>query len=160
MWSIDELLMKLDKRHANALQWFIDNYNKKVSWPQKLSNGDLVCTKAKAIYKPAWSKYVLSVYETLSENYPDEEPVFRDDGSWYYNYYQEGFDPNDFETNYTNVGLNKCIQDKIPVGIMRQVNPKPKSIYHVLGIALPMGYSDGFFHFEGFNDEGDIIHVQ
>lgn len=152
----NQFLLKLNKKHLNALTWFLDNHNKIVSWPDKLNNGDIVCTKAKAIYKPAWTKYALSVYETLASKYPDKAPKYRSDGTWRYEYYQEGVGIADFEKHYVNIALNFCIADKIPVGVMRQVSPKPESRYKVLGIALPVYYNNGYFILEGFNKEGEL----
>lgn len=159
MYSLNDLLKKLDNRHSSALTWFLIKKNKVISWPDKLINGDLVCTKAKAIYKPAWSKYALSVYETLDGPYPDKEPIFRSNGTWQYEYYQEGEGINDFDKHYVNIAMQNNMEDRIPVGVMRQVKRKPNPEYLVLGIAYPVAYKNGWFVLEGVNDAG-IAHIK
>lgn len=105
------------------------------------------------IYKPAWSKYALSVWQSLEKKYPDQPPVRKPDGSWVYAYYQQNRDPDRRDDFFTNRGLMKCMLDRIPVGVFRKVADKPAPRYEILGIAMVNNWDGGFFYFEGFNND-------
>jgi hypothetical protein len=155
--QLDELLGKLDDRHRRALLWFAEHAGTVQPWPKALPLPDgetLLATKAKGIYKPAWSRYALSVRQTLDSPYADKEPVYRDDGTWQYQYFQENTDALALEEEFTNVGLLACWRDSVPVGVMRQVSRKPNASYKVLGLARVAGWDGGYFFFEGFAPNG------
>ncbi|MBC8139280.1 MAG: HNH endonuclease [Fibrella sp.] len=42
-----------------------------------------------------------------------------------------------------------CIQDQVPVGVFIQPKGKPGPRYRILGIALPVRWTNGYFLFEG-----------
>jgi putative restriction endonuclease len=71
------------------------------------------------------------------------------DGAWQYAYFQENRDPKERDAEYTNAGLLACMRDRVPVGVMRQVKPKPNVRYLILGIALVARWKDGYFLLEG-----------
>lgn len=49
----------------------------------------------------------------------------------------------------TNRGLRRCIADRIPVGALRgRAHAGGRSQYDVLGLAMPVMLSDGYFFFE------------
>lgn len=49
-------------------------------------------------------------------------------------------------------GLKKCIDDQIPVGVLRErAAVHGRSRYHVLGLALPVTWSDGYFFLQSLN---------
>ena len=73
MAAIDDLLDRLPDHHREALLWFAQNAGTEVSWPDPLSGGTLLATRAKGIYKPAWTEYALSVRTTLDSPYSDGE---------------------------------------------------------------------------------------
>ena len=51
-----------------------------------------------------------------------------------------------------NGGLMRCIADRVPVGVLReQAPPSHRTQYDVLGLALPVRWSDGYFFFESLN---------
>jgi hypothetical protein len=53
---------------------------------------------------------------------------------------------------FTNRGLMQCIADRVPVGVLRERAPATHhSRYDVLGLALPVSWSDGRFYFESLN---------
>jgi putative restriction endonuclease len=55
---------------------------------------------------------------------------------------------------FTNRGLMQCIADRIPVGVLRERAPATRrSRYDVLGLALPVSWSDGRFYFESLNPQ-------
>ena len=92
MEELSGILTRLSDRHRTALLWFIERTGTDEAWPQPLPDGTLLASRAKGIYKPAWSQYALSVRQTLEGPYPDREPVVRADGTWSYPYFQEGKD--------------------------------------------------------------------
>lgn len=142
----------LPARHRSALEWFVQHASQEVSWPRPLPDGTLLATRAKGIYKPAWSEFALSVRQTLDGPYPDRAVEQRPDGTWSYEYYQEGLDVDDRDLAYANRGLLNCRNQVIPVGVMIQTRPKPQVRYRVLGLALVADYGDGYFRLEGFSD--------
>lgn len=154
MERLDELLAKLPDRHRTALQWFIKHSGTEQPWPDQLPDGTFLTTKAKGIYKPEWSKYALSVRQTINSPYPDQPPHARADGTWTYSYFQENTNITDRDTEYSNRGLIACWQDIVPVGVMYQTSSKPNVRYHILGVALVAGWDGGYFFLEGFSADG------
>ena len=152
------LLQKLPPRHQQALRWFLTNANTVQPWPAPLAGPEgetLLASLPKGIYKPQWTQYALSVRQNLKSPYPDQEPVYRPDGSWTYLYFQESTDPTQRDAEFTNRGMLACWRDIVPVGVMRQVNPKPGSRYQVLGLAIVAGWEGGYFFLEGFGSSGE-----
>lgn len=151
---LDKLLESFPKWHQQALLWFHNQRGHEIGWPTPLSDGTLLSTKAKGIYKPKGYEYALSVRQTLSARYPDKEPVHRPDGTWRYEYFQEADDPSALDSEYTNRGLMACIRDQVPIGVMRQTRGKPNVRYHVLGIAMVQEWTGGYFILEGVSPIG------
>ncbi len=130
-----------------------------VPWPKPMSNGVFLVNKAKGIHKPAGLEYALSVRQSLKGPYADVDPVVRPDGTWTYKYYQERADPAKRDSQFTNVALLACMRDRIPVGVIRQIRPKPNPRYWVQGLALVEEWKDGYFRLEGFGPSGEL-HLQ
>jgi putative restriction endonuclease len=151
---LTSVLERLPVRHRSALQWFLENAGKDVSWPNPLPDGTLLASRAKGIYKPAWSEYALSVRQNVDGPYPDREPATRTDGTWSYLYFQEGEDPTVRDSVFTNRGLMECYKDRVPIGVIRQTARQPRTVYQVLGLALVVGWEDGYFLLEGFSRDG------
>jgi putative restriction endonuclease len=154
---LQDLLARLSPRHRNALEWFRRNAGTEQPWPKGVEGPegfDLLATRAKGIYKPAWSQYALSARQVLKSRYPEKGPLFREDGSWSYGYFQENDDPAARDSEATNRGLMLCWRDSVPVGVMRQTRPKPNVRYQVLGLALVVGWDGGYFFLEGFGPDG------
>lgn len=156
MDQLNEVLEKLETRHRLALKWFADHAGAEHGWPKPLSLPDetLLASKAKGIYKPQWSPYALSVRESLGGPYPDRMPVLRQDGTWFYSYFQENIDPGARDLEYTNRALLECWRDKVPIGVIRQTKGKPRVRYHILGLALIGNWEGGYFYLEGFSAQG------
>ena len=157
MEILQDLLARLPPRHRNALEWFRRNAGTEQPWPKGVDGPegfDLLATRAKGIYKPAWSQYALSARQVLKSRYPEKGPLFREDGSWCYGYFQENDDPAARDLESTNRGLMLCWRDSVPVGVMRQTKPKPNVRYQILGLALVVGWDGGYFFFEGFGPDG------
>lgn len=152
--QLHSVLAQLPERHRRALEWFATRAGTIQQWPDELADGTLLATRAKGIYKPAWTEYALSIRQTIGGPYPDEEPIRRPDGTWNYMYFQEGSDPTARDAAFTNKGLMACRKDGIPVGVMRQVSGKPDFRYAILGLALVTAWDGGYFHLEGFSDTG------
>ena len=154
MLDIEKTLSNVTKRHQVALQWFATQAGQERPWPGSLSDGTLLASKAKGIYKPGWTKYALSVRESLGGPYSDRDPELRPDGTWSYDYYQENTDPDQRDSEYTNLGLVQCMEDGVPVGVFRQVARRPAARYQILGLAAVVGWEAGYFHLEGFSVNG------
>ena len=73
----------------------------------------------------------------------------RPDGGWRLSYHQEGHDPAERDRIFTNRGLIRCIEDQIPVGVLRARDRVGRTgKYDVLGLAMPVRWYDGYFLFE------------
>jgi len=155
MEKLEELLKRLPDQHRLALEWFIERADSDQPWPAPLPDGSLLVTRAKGIYKPNWSRYALSVRQTLNGPYQDLEPIRRPGGTWAYSYFQENMNPSDRDASYTNRALLACCQDKIHIGEMRQVSIEPYVRYHIDGLALVSNWENGYFFLEGFSTSGD-----
>jgi putative restriction endonuclease len=154
---LHSLLSNLTERHRNALQWFIDHAGEEHPWPKPifgLSERTLLASKAKGIYKPTWSRYALSVRQSLGSSYPDREPIIRTDGTWFFSYFQENEALFARDSEYTNRGLLECLRDRVPVGVMRQTSQRPTVRYKIWGVASVAGWDGGYFFLEGFNPDG------
>ena len=154
MLDIEETLSRLTERHRVALQWFATHAGQERSWPGSLADGTLLASKAKGIYKPSWTKYALSVRQSLGGPYSDRDSKLRSDGTWPYDYFQENTDPDQRDSEYTNVALVQCMEDGVPVGVFRQVAIRPAARYRILGLAAVVGWEAGYFHLEGFSEYG------
>lgn len=152
----EEAITDLPDRHKAALRWFAQRAGTEHVWPAPLPDGTLLSSKAKGIYKPQWSQYALSVRQTLGGPYPDRDPVINSDGSWSFLYFQENPDPSQRDAEYTNRGLLACAQDHVPIGVMRQVSPRPTRRYGILGVAIVAGWQNGYFVLEGFSPSGQV----
>lgn len=82
-------------------------------------------------------------------------PVPTPGGGWLLSYHQENADPTDRDKAYANRGLMQCIADRVPVGVLReQAATGRQSRYKVLGLAVPVRWSDGYFFLESLDPPG------
>lgn len=104
----------------------------------------------RGIYKPAGSEHALWIRQTKRGNYPDKDPQDHPDGSWTYRYSPEAREGRiDLELP-TNKGLLRCQQDRIPVGVFRQVETsRTEPSYEVLGLAFVEGFDGTYFILRG-----------
>jgi hypothetical protein len=107
--------------------------------------------KAKGIHKPADLTYALSVRQSLSGPYEDTVSI-QDDGRWVLDYNQEGSNSDHF----TNRALLKCMDDRVPVGVLVQVRPKPASRYKVLGLGLVTDFNGTRFRIEQYEHSTEV----
>src|SRR5688572_8415087 len=105
MENFSTILQTLSARHQAALTWFADHRGRQERWPSPLNDGTLLVSKAKGIYKPEWMDYALSIRQSLDGPYPDRDPIYRSDGTWVYQYFQENDDIESRDKEYTNRGL-------------------------------------------------------
>ena len=109
-----------------------------MSWPDELPGGHLLATRAKGIYKPAWSEYALSIRSVFKGPYADGQLRSRTDGSWTLEYCQEGHGA-DARALFTNRALVRCAEGRVPIGVFVQQAPDGSRIrvpYEVAGLAL------------------------
>ena len=157
--TLDAAIAKVEGEHAEALRWFRDHAGQTVGWREIKDHANLgarLVTQAKGIYKPHYTDFALSVRQTLDSPYADKEVVRRDDVSWVYPYFQENADPSQRDTEATNRGLMRCMEEGIPVGVLMQTKPKPGVEYNVLGLATVSEWRDGYFILEGSSDRGEL----
>ena len=154
MLDVNSSIGQLSSRHQSALRWFMDHRDEERTWPGSMPDGTLLVSKAKGIYKPSWTNYALSVRQSLRGPYSDRDPEIRSDGTWTYHYFQENADPSQRDSQYTNRGMVDCMRDGVPVGVLRQVSPKPLPTYQILGLALVVGWEEGYFRLEGLSPQG------
>jgi len=104
------------------------------------------------IFKPAWSEYALSIAMFLESPYDHkDEIVFLKDGRWLMQYSPRfgGLSIAD------NRALAKCLADKVPLGVFKQLTPKTDreqgSTYLVLGLGMISSYDakTDVFYVEG-----------
>ena len=147
-----ELLARISAAHERRLAWFEDHQGEVTGFPGPLADGSLLAGKAKGIYKPADLQYALSIRINLGSSYTDGTPVSTAGGGWLLRYHQEGSDSADRDRMFTNRGLMLCIADRIPVGVLRELGPGARrSRYDVLGLAVPVRWSEGYFFLESLN---------
>jgi hypothetical protein len=148
----DELsrsLLRLDKKHRYLLQWFFDHNGEMVPWSDLIDPEFRLANRAKGIYRPKGLDYALSVKQTLKSPYTDSQPRPTDNGGWTYRYHEESSGTRDAATLATNRGLEHCMADRVPVGVLIQASPKPHVTYKVWGLAMVRAWTDGFFTLEG-----------
>lgn len=141
----------LEPLHAERLQWFLDHEDETTGFPAPLYPDVHLSSRPKGIFKPRDLEYALSIRINLGSPYPDGDVYDREDGTWYFAYHQENPDASQRDHEYTNLGLIRCIEDKVPVGVLRErvLTTDNKNKYEVLGIAVPTGWTEGYFTFEG-----------
>lgn len=149
MVGVLEALDRVTPTHRAALEWFQFRRGKEITWPEPLPDGTFLVNKAKGIHKPQGWLHALSIREVLNGPYADAEPEFQADGSWRYRYFQEGKDPAQRDRYFTNRGLVACMNDGMPVGVLRQVKGRPHPQYKVLGLARVTRWDDGWFILAG-----------
>lgn len=163
MEPVEPLLIGLEQAHQERLVWFRDRAGTISNFPEPLRGGLLLASKGKAIYKPADLNFALSVRIMLESPYQDGEVFTREDGSWCVAYHQEvdkrqGEDAEiQRSALWTNRSIDACIESRVPVGVMKEIEPLTKSgrsRYLVLGLALPVGWADGMYLLEGFGPSG------
>jgi putative restriction endonuclease len=147
-----ELIARISPEHRRRLAWFEEHQGEVSPSPAPLDGGLRLVSTPKGIYKPADLPYGLSIKIKLDSPYADGVPVPTPGGGWLLSYHQENADPAARDTMFTNRGLMRCIADRVPVGVLRERAPAShRSRYDVLGLAMPVRWSDGRFFFESLD---------
>lgn len=137
------------------LAWFEEHQGETTLIPGPLEDGLLLVSKPKGIYKPQDLPYALSIRINVGSPYEDGLPVPAGGGGWLLSYHQERADPGERDTMFTNRGLMQCIADQVPVGVLRARAGRGRSSqYEVLGLAVPVKWSDGYFFLESLDPAG------
>ncbi|MGB3306371.1 MAG: HNH endonuclease [Thermomicrobiales bacterium] len=131
----------LTDQHKDALEWFAQHQGEIIPFGDLQALG--LTTKAKGIYKPSWMDYVLSVRHVPESAYGNS--IHDDADSWSLQYHEERPRGRDPRGASTNIGLLRCLEDRIPIGVLERHNPKPDARYLVRGLADVAHYSDGVF---------------
>lgn len=153
--ALDKALNGLEPEHRRALEWFVSHAGEFVSWPGTV-DGLLLATRARGIYKPAGSKFALSVRENVDSPYMDRPPRYGADGGWRYLYHQQGADLSSPLKQWDDKSLHHCMEAGVPVGVLRQVDAEPRPQYEVLGVARVVDWFDGYFVLDGYADRRGV----
>lgn len=133
--------LQISSVHRDRLQWFLDHEGQIVPYSVFGDYSDpWLTSQAKGIYKPKGWKYSLSIKETLNSPYGDVPIMTLANGDWVYRYHREEGD-----NKFTNIGLQECMRDAIPVGVIIQVEPKPNVRYFVAGLGRITQFADPWF---------------
>jgi putative restriction endonuclease len=134
--------------HVKCLRWFEDHVGQEARFNDLLADGIKLVTQYKGIFKPQWMPYVLSIRTTEQDRYSDGRIIRQDDGSWHMSYAQEESSRTDSRNLYTNRGIEACMNDGIPIGILRK--ERRQDPYEVVGLGLPIEWQDRFFTFVSY----------
>jgi len=142
-------IQDLPERHQLGLRWFQANEGLTLDFPDVLSSGQFLATKAKGIYKPADWLYALSIRIMLSSPYEDGEFFALRESGWVCAYHQED-DTRDLSKSndlFTNRSLQSCLEEKVPVGILKQTQSKNDggSKYKVIGLGAVIAKIGSYF---------------
>jgi len=139
----------LSEAHQRGLSWFEINKNRTVPFPTAIQSGQLLATHAKGIYKPADWSHALSIRIMLKSNYKDGEFFKVEESGWVCAYHQE-LNPRNLDESenlYANLALQNCLDDKVPIGILKQTRSQKEggSEYKVIGLGAVIGKIDEYF---------------
>jgi putative restriction endonuclease len=137
-----------NSNHVRCLQWFEDHAGQEARFSDLVTDGIKLVTQFKGIFKPEWMPYVLSIRTTEQERYADGRVIRQDDGSWRMSYAQEEDNRFDSRKLFTNRGIEACMNDGIPIGILRK--ERKEDPYEVAGLGLPIDWRDEFFTFVSY----------
>ena len=147
-----ELVARISPEHRRRFAWFEEHQGEVSAIPWPLADGLLLVSKPKGIYKPGDLRYALSIRINLDSPYADGVLVPTPGGGWLLSYHQENANPTARDAMFTNRGLMQCIADRVPVGVLRERAPAGRRRqYDVLGLAMPVRWSDGYFFFESLS---------
>jgi len=140
---------ELPERHQLGLKWFKFNEGQTLLFPEALDSGQFLATRANGIYKPADWLYALSIRVMLGSPYKDGEFFSLNDQGWVCAYHQENNsrDLANSDQLFTNRGLQSCLVDKVPIGILKQSQSESDggSRYKVLGLGAVVAKIGSYF---------------
>ena len=132
----NEILTELAKHTGKRVSWqFIKQTSQYIPYIDRFHN--LIT----GIFKPAWSDYALSIVIRTTSPYEDkDEVIFLQDSRWLMTYSPRagGLQIAD------NRALVKCMDERVPIGVFRQLTDKTNhqhgSTYRILGLGLITDY--------------------
>lgn len=146
------VIYELPGWQRQALEWFEANAGRTFAKrPFDIGLPVKVTSKQKGIWKPAATPYALSVVQTHKGIYADFDPIPNEsEGTWTYFYHQQGKESEDLRDpsrHFANEALFRCRDDGVPVGVV--IPSADGRGYQVLGLAMVMSYSSGYFELVG-----------
>ena len=135
--------------HIEALEWFQANAGRVFpDRPRHVGLRVAVTNPQAGIWKPRDTAHALSVLQVHKHRYPDLPPYFVE-GTWVYQYHQEGDATEGPLERYTNLALERCRVDGVPVGVVLPAPEVGPRAYRVLGLGFVDRYRDGYFIISG-----------
>lgn len=135
--------------HIEVLEWFQANAGRVFpDRPRDVGLGMAVTDPQSGIWKPRATQYAVSILQTHKHRYPDMPPYFVQ-GTWVYQYHQEGDAAEGPDQRYTNRALEQCRSDGIPVGVVLPAPEAGPRAYKVLGLGFVDRYENGYFVISG-----------
>lgn len=152
---IDVMLMDEEYKHTltpdhlERLAWFDEHAGQITRRPAPLPIKRFLVSPAKGIFKPDGWDHALSIIIIMPNGrYKDGRPIPTLGGGWLLSYSEEENNPDSF----SNVALKRCIQDRVPIGVVRKVDASRRPVqYEVLGLAQPVRWYGGYFVLESVN---------
>ena len=147
--DLDFEFQNLPERHQLGLRWFENNKGLVQHFPVAIDQGQLLATSENGIYKPADSIYALSIRIMLGSPYNDGEFFRLGLDGWVCAYHQEN-NPRDILNSHdliSNRGLQFCLNDKVPVGVLKQTPSENEggSHYKVIGLGVVVARIGSYF---------------
>lgn len=135
--------------HVEVLEWFQANAGHVFpDRPRSVGLSVAVTDPQSGIWKPKNTQYAVSVLQTHNHRYPDMPP-YPVQGTWVYQYHQEGDATEGPYERYTNRALMQCEVDRVPVGVVLPAPEAGLRAYKVLGLGFVDRYKEGYFIISG-----------
>jgi putative restriction endonuclease len=109
-------------------------------------------------FKPRGERYAASVIAMLKSPYPGDRLDRHDDGSWDMVYHQQNPPPGQRGEVYTNAGLQACLDDAVPLGVLQEYpGPGRKRMFEVVGLATLTGRRSGYIFLQSLRGTGHAL---
>ena len=139
----------LSESHQLQLKWFEVNKGETRPLPTTVETGHLLATHARGIFKPKDWSHALSIRIMLESRYKDGEFFQIGEEGWVCAYHQQltSTTLNDSRNSYSNLALQTCLDEQVPIGILKQVQSRDSggSKYLVIGLGAIVGKIDDYF---------------
>ncbi|MCX8007453.1 MAG: HNH endonuclease [Coriobacteriia bacterium] len=141
--------VEISQDHLDVLLWFEDHEGEVFdSRPRDVGLAYSVSAPQFGIWKPSGLDYALSVMQSHRRVYADLPPYVVD-GTWVYQYHQEGEGIVDRFGKARNRALDACRESGVPVGVLLAEPSRSRGAYKVLGVGFVTGYRDGYYIISG-----------
>ncbi|MDI6712566.1 MAG: HNH endonuclease [Anaerosomatales bacterium] len=152
--------VEIERAHLDVLLWFEENEGRVFRQrPQDVGLAYRVSGPQFGIWKPSGLPYALSVMQSHRRVYEDLPP-YEVDGTWVYQYHQEGDGLEDRFGRARNRALDLCREEGVPVGVLMAAPAHGSSAYRVLGLGFVSDYRDGYYILSGpagFDGTGFVL---